>query len=169
MSGKHKPVKNQRERTDYYRQSRRQNRIDPTGSYGSASLQGSDDTWLTGHSNGSTDEIPVGKMPLWTRIWKNKNKIIEVIIIPLLLVFIGFIAKWVFDANADVKVIQNQIATIESRIDTLETDTLTKEYFDLKVELLKRDVSSLIPDVSSIEEEIVAINSRLDELEGSHE
>lgn len=164
MSKKHTPVKNQRERESYHRDSRRQSKMNPTGEYGASSLHGSGDTWEPDENSSDGNNIPVAKPSVMAWI---KEHWLESITIPLLVAFIIFAARWIFDKNTEVAVIQQKIETIVERIDKLDSDAVTKEYLDLKIELIKKDMSSLIPDISGIEAQINDVVSRLDNLEAN--
>ena len=83
------------------------------------------------------------------------------IIIPLL----GFIGKWLFDANADIKLIKYRIDTIQTKVDSLDENMVSKEVLDLKLDAIKRDTSALIPDVSSINDKLDDLESRIEAIE----
>lgn len=162
LTKRRQAARNQRERESYYRDSRRQSRMNPTGEYGSTSLHGSGDTWEPDENSSDGNNIPVAKPSLIARI---KEHWLETITIPLLVAFVLFAARWIFDKNTEVAVIQQKIETIVERIDKLDSDVATKEYLDLKIELIKKEISSLIPDISGIETQISDVVSRLDNLE----
>ena len=83
------------------------------------------------------------------------------IIIPLL----GFVGKWLFDANADIKLIKYRIDTIQTKVDSLDENMVSKEVLDLKLDAIKRDTNALIPDVSSINDKLDDLESRIEAIE----
>ena len=87
--------------------------------------------------------------------------VITLIVVP----FLGFIIKWVFDQNAVIQVLNYRMEQIEIAVDNIDDDMLTKEVLDLKLELIRSDMKALIPDLTGIQEQLDDVERRLLELE----
>ena len=163
---KNPPVKNQREREQYGRETRKQNRIDTTGRYGSDMLSGSGEFVSESPYVDETDHIGTASPSLRTRISRNKDKIFELVIAGILIPVLLAAFRWAYTQNGKIEVLAYRVSEIEDRIENLVTDVLTKEVFELQLELATKDMKGLIPDLSSVEKRLENIGTRLDELEG---
>ena len=166
MNNKNKKrVRNQKERTAYWKNARSQNRIDPTGIYGSTNLQGSGDSSFPMDDTVYQRQNEVAPSSWRTKLKRNKEAIIKGAIGAILIPVLGFAVKWWFDTNADIQVIKYRIEAIQTTVDSLDENMTTKEVLDLKLDAIKRDVTSLIPDISGINTRLDDIESRLDTIE----
>ena len=162
---KKKGVKTPREREAYWKNARSQNQIDPTGIYGSTNLQGSDNASFPLDDTVYQKQNDVAPSSLKTKIKRNKAAIIKGIATLIIIPLLGFIGKWLFDANADIKLIKYRIDTIQTKVDSLDENMVSKEVLDLKLDAIKRDTSALIPDVSSINDKLDDLESRIEAIE----
>ena len=161
-----KRVKNQKERTAYWKNARSQNRIDPTGIYGSTNLQGSGDSSFPMDDTVYQRQYRVAPSSWRTKLKRNKEAIIKGVIGAILIPVLGFAVKWWFDTNADIQVIKYRIEAIQTKVESLDENMTTKEVLDLKLDAIKRDVTFLIPDVSGINTRLDDIESKLSTMEG---
>lgn len=165
-AGRHQQAKNQREREAYGRSIRKNNRMNPTDTYGAETLRGSDDPSYYENENNLEDSAPnIGKMSIATWIRRNKMKVLGGVITLIVVPFLGFIIKWVFDQNAVIQVLNYRMEQIEIAVDNIDDDMLTKEVLDLKLELIRSDMKALIPDLTGIQEQLDDVERRLLELE----
>lgn len=162
---KNPPVKNQREREQYSREMRKQNRIDTTGRYGSDMLSGSGEFVSASPYADEAEYVGTATPSLKTRASRNKDKIFDWVIAGILIPALFAAFGWAYTQNGKLEVLTYRVSEIEERIDGLTTDMLTKEVFKLQLELATKDMEGLIPDLSSVEERLEAIETRLDELE----
>lgn len=162
---KNPPVKNQRERERYGRETRRQNRIDTTGRYGSDMLSGSGEFVSESPYADENEHIGTAPPSLKTRFARNKGKIFDWVIAGILIPIILAAFGWAYTQNGRLEVLEYRVEEIEKRIDSLADDVLTKEVFSLQLELATKDMEGLIPDLSSVETRLADIEERLDALE----
>lgn len=157
-NSKRKRTKNQQERSQYWRSAREQNHIDPTGTYGSSNLNGSDETAFPSDDLIYQNQNRTAPASLKTKLKRNKDAVIKGIVSAIVIPILGYCAVWLINTNADVQVIKQRISTIEEKISAMDESMVTTEVLDLKLEIIKRDVTALIPDTSGI-------TSRLDDIE----
>lgn len=157
-NSKRKRTKNQQERSQYWKSAREQNHIDPTGTYGSSNLNGSDETAFPSDDLIYQNQNRTAPASLKTKLKRNKDSVIKGIVSVVVLPILGYCAVWLINTNADVQVIKQRISTIEEKISAMDESMVSTEVLDLKLEIIKRDISALIPDTSGI-------ITRLDEIE----
>ncbi len=168
MNNKNKKrIKNPKERTAYWKNARSQNRIDPTGVYGSTNLQGSGDSSFPMDDTVYQRQNEVAPSSWRTKLKRNKESIIKGVVGAILIPILGFAVKWWFDTNADIQVIKYRIEAIQTKVDSLDENMTSKEVLDLKLDAIKRDVTALIPDVSEINTKLDDLENRLGAIEGT--
>lgn len=160
-------VKTPKERTAYWKNARSQNRIDPTGMYGSSNLQGSDDASFPMDDTVYQKQNDVAPLSWKTKFKRNRESILKGVITAILIPVLGFAVKWLFDTNADVQVIKYRIDAIQTKVDSLDENMTTKEVLELKLDAIKRDVTSLIPDISGINDTLDDLETRLTIIEAA--
>ena len=157
-------AKNQKERSDYGHVARKQNNLATTGSYGSDYLQGSGEASFSNDNFADNDNQRTARMKPTTWLKRNKEKLIDIVVLGLLVSFIGFAANWMFNTNAEIKVLQYRIDEIQRVIEGLDESIIDKEVLDLSLELIKKEMETLIPDVSDIEKSIDILETQVTKL-----
>ena len=162
---KHKKTKNQQERSQYWKSAREQNHIDPTGTYGSSNLNGSDETAFPSDDLIYQNQNRTAPASLKTKLKRNKDKVKKGIVSTIVIPIFSYCAVWLINTNADVQVIKQRISTIEEKISSMDESMVTTEVLDLKLEIIKRDVTALVPDTSGIITRLTEIETRIAALE----